>query len=81
MGSVYATLVDALGQTTQQALDSLGRLLKLLTPDGSTQTWKRDNEGQATSYTDQLGHVTTYTYQYGAGDGDLVQTVDPLGNA
>ena len=74
-------LVNALGQTTQESLNAQGQTLGLQTPDGATQTWQRDFAGQPTSYTDQLGHTTTYTYQYGAGDGDLVQTVDPLGHA
>ena len=30
-------------------------------------------------YTDPLGRVTTYTYQYGAGDGELTQVTNPDG--
>ena len=65
---------------TTYTLDSLGEPTKIQTPDGGVQTWQRDFAGQPTVYTDELGRVTTYTYQYGAGDGELTQVTDPDGS-
>src|SRR6516164_2102056 len=71
--AAVAVLTDGLSQATTFTLDSAGRLLKLQTPDGATQSWVRDFDGQVTGATDGLGRTTTYTYQYGAGLGDLTQ--------
>src|SRR5260370_25261115 len=66
--------------TTQFLLDSRGRLLQQVQPDGATTTNVLDAEGQVDVAVDPLGHPTLYSYVYGAsnstlggGDGDLVQ--------
>src|SRR5262249_12937903 len=57
-------LTDALTHATSYTLDGAGRLTKLQTADGATQSWQRDFAGQATAATDALNRTTSYTYQY-----------------
>ncbi len=74
-----AVLTDALSQVTTLTLDLLGRLLQQATPDGAVQQWQRDAAGQPTTFTDPLNRVTSYTYQYFSGKGDLTQVTYPDG--
>src|SRR5262249_45574047 len=43
------------------------------------QTYKYNFADQPVVSTDPLGRVATYTYQYGSGDGDLIQITNPDG--
>jgi RHS repeat-associated protein len=77
LNQVVGTVTDPLGYKTTYTLDTLGRLTKLQTPDGATQSWKRDVHEQTTAYTDALNRVTTYVYDYNTGKGDLTQVTNP----
>ena len=67
-----ASVTDGLGQTSSYQLDQYGRLTKLTRPDGTSETWARDMQGQVTQSTDFLGIRTTDAYDESpAGQGDL----------
>ena len=74
-----ATRSPAVNRVTTFTIDPAGRLVKELTPDGGTQTWQRDDHGQVVVMTDEMGRTTDYTYQYGSGDGNLTEVVQPDG--
>ncbi len=58
--------------------DSDNNLTQVTSADSSTQSWVYDaTSNLATSYTDQLGHVTTFAYD---ANGNLTSTTDSLGN-
>jgi RHS repeat-associated protein len=73
-GPGLATVTDGLLHTTSYFLDQRGRLLSQILPDGATNSNVRDAHGQLIIAVDALGVPTLYTYAYGPGDGDLVQT-------
>jgi RHS repeat-associated protein len=80
LNQVVGTLTDPLNRTTTYTIDTLGRLSKVQTPDGGTQSWALDSHEQMSTYTDQLNRVTTYTYDYStSGAGDLTQVTYPDG--
>jgi RHS repeat-associated protein len=62
VGSARATVTDALGHTTSRQLDSQGRPLQEIQPDGGTWQWTRDSNGRVTVQTDPLQRVTSYQY-------------------
>jgi YD repeat-containing protein len=72
-----APLTDALMHTTTYTVDVRGRQTKLEQPKpGSpalTETWQRDFAGQVRFFTDERNKVTTYTYRYQDGNGDLIE--------
>jgi hypothetical protein len=72
-----ALLTDANNQKTTLTLDALGRTTRLQTPDSALHTYTLDSAGQVTVYTDPLNRVTTMTYQYSTGKGDLTQIQYP----
>ncbi|MGA3403174.1 MAG: PEP-CTERM sorting domain-containing protein [Acetobacteraceae bacterium] len=64
---------------TTYSYDSQGQLPSETDSLGTT-TMSYDFSGQPTAATDVLGRVTTYTYQYGAGGGELTQVTQPGGS-
>ena len=60
-----AALTDALSHTTSYVLDALGRPTQLQTADGAVQSWGLNSAGNPTTYQDQLGRTTSYTYSTG----------------
>ncbi|MDP1917773.1 MAG: DUF6531 domain-containing protein [Myxococcales bacterium] len=46
--------------TTSYEYDALGRMVKLVHPDGATRTWRYDGPGALLSETDEAGNVTTF---------------------
>jgi RHS repeat-associated protein len=46
--------------TKYDSLTAFGNTLQMTLPDGSNNTWKRDDLDQVLSFTDELGRVTTY---------------------
>ena len=69
-----ATVTDGLGLTTTYQLDQYARLTKLTRPDGTSETFDRDAQGQVTQATDFLGITTGYAYDESpTGQGDLTQ--------
>jgi RHS repeat-associated protein len=66
-------ITDGLSHATTFTLDNLGYTAALKTADGAVQAWARDFAGQPKTYTDALNNVTSYTYDYGAGIGDLTK--------
>jgi virginiamycin B lyase len=80
-GSAVSVNTDALANVTTYTLDANGRVIKQQNPDGSVQTWTRDFAGNVTAFKDGLGHVTSYSYQYGAnGQANMVQETFPDGS-
>lgn len=75
------TVTDGLGRTTTYVLDSAGRILNQIAPDGTVRTWDRDSHGSVVQYRDELGRSTNYFYQYGTGKGDLTDIIRPDGSA
>jgi RHS repeat-associated protein len=53
--------VDPLGRTINRVPSPYDNHLKIINPDGSTNSWTRDDLDLVTSYTDELGRTTTYT--------------------
>ena len=75
-----ATVTDGLGRTTNYQLDQLGRRTGLTRPDGTSESWDRDMQGQVTQATDFLGLTTTDAYDEGpTGQGDLTAIGYPDG--
>ena len=74
-------LTDALSHTTSYTMDSQGRALQMKTADGATQSWQRDFAGQVTAATDARSNTTSFSYQYGAGLGDLTKVSYPDGTS
>jgi RHS repeat-associated protein len=79
-GAAVGVLTDGLSHPATYTLDGMGRTTKLQTADGATQSWLRDAAGQPTTYTDPLNHVTTSTFDYNTGKGDLTQVTYPDGS-
>lgn len=52
---------DAMGRTTYHKKTKYGNLLETTYPDGSTESWTRDNLDRILTHTDELGRKTTYT--------------------
>ncbi len=81
-----ATVTDALTHTTTYTMDARGRELSEVqyldnsvsweTPQTITQTWKLNDHGDVTSYTDPLQRVTTYEYD---DNGNLTRINNPDG--
>jgi YD repeat-containing protein len=71
--------IPLFGKTTALGLFSL-LVLPAFAPAQTTYTyqydsmWQRDFAGQPVVTSDGLGRTTTYTYQYGTGDGELTQS-------
>src|SRR5207249_1624347 len=53
---------------------------QLKTPDNATQNFTLDSAGQVTVSSDPLSRVTSFTYSYGSGKGDLTQIQHPDGS-
>jgi YD repeat-containing protein len=66
-------LKDALNRSTTYVLDATDKESKVITADGGNHKWVPDFARQLTSFTDPLNRVTTYTYSYGSGEGDLAK--------
>ncbi|MFD9938299.1 DUF6531 domain-containing protein [Streptomyces massasporeus] len=56
--------VDPAGNATQLEWTLEGRISRRVAPDGSTEAWTYDGEGNCTSYTDAIGGVTTFEYTH-----------------
>jgi RHS repeat-associated protein len=78
--AAVGVLTDGLSHPTTYTLDGMARTTKLQTADGAVQSWQRDFAGQATTYTDPLNHVTTSTFDYNTGKGDLTQVTNADGS-
>ncbi len=70
-------LTDARSHTTSLALDHLGALLVVESPDGGTTSYVRDNAEDPTSVTDPRGNTTAYFYDT---FGDVTQIDNPDGS-
>jgi YD repeat-containing protein len=57
----FATLTDPLGRVTRKSLDSSGRPLETINPDGGITLDVRNGQGWVTQETDPMGRVTTFT--------------------
>jgi RHS repeat-associated protein len=79
-GAAVAQVTDGRSDSTQYVLDGRGRLLQQVQTDGATDTYYRDGHGQVTLALDPLVHPTTYSYDYGAGNGDLTQVSNADGS-
>jgi len=65
---------SGLDLTTTYQLDENARLTMLTRPDGTFETFERNDQGQVTAYTDFLGITTDYEYDDStAGAGDLIE--------
>lgn len=53
---------DAVGNITKYEYDALGNETKITYGDGSSHSKEYDNCGRLAKETDELGAVTTYTY-------------------
>jgi YD repeat-containing protein len=62
------------------SLDTRGRLLQQILPDGATDVYLRDQAGQAFAHLDPLARVTLYNFAYGTSDGDLQSVIYPDGS-
>ena len=75
-------MTDALGRETDYTYDAKGNVTSVTRLAGTANavteqfTWTPDYS-QVASYTDALGHTTTFTYT----DGCLTGIVDPVGDA
>src|SRR5262249_49172830 len=58
---LWATLTDPLGRVTREQLDTSGRPLAVVSPDGGLTQYTRDSNGWVTTQTDPLSRVTTFT--------------------
>ncbi|MGY2160997.1 hypothetical protein, partial [Pseudomonas tolaasii] len=56
---------DEYGALTQYQLNSVGRLIRVVLPGGTTREYSYNPYGKITAERDELGHVTRYEY----GDG------------
>ena len=72
-----AVVTDPLSHAGTYTLDTLGRATKYVAPDGGTQQWTLNSAGLPTKYTDQLNHVTSFTY--GGGNADVTKIEYPDG--
>ena len=55
--------IDPLNRITQDAYDSKGNVTEIMNPDGTTVTYGTYNSfAEPSSMTDELGKITTYTY-------------------
>ena len=70
-----ASVADAGGRELAFAYDDRGHLKQITLPDGSTVSYGYEGDF-LTTFTDQLGSLTRYTYD---GSGDLTSVVDPTG--
>jgi RHS repeat-associated protein len=75
LGRVVSTL-DPLGRRSEQAWDSLNRLLSVTDPQGGVTGFSYDPSGQMLSHSDPLGRATHYTYN---GLGKVQAMQDALG--
>src|SRR5262249_30271217 len=75
--SLPASVTNASNQTTTYALDTLGRLLSLATPDGAMTSYALDAAGDVTVSQDPLNRVTTMAYD---AFGDTTQITNPDGS-
>jgi RHS repeat-associated protein len=57
-------LTDPLGAVTRLEWTVEGRLSRRTAPDGTTESWTYDGEGNCTTYTDPMGAVTRYEYTH-----------------
>jgi RHS repeat-associated protein len=53
--------IDALGRTTLYTRSLYGNLTSITHPDGSTESWTRDDLDLVLTYTDELNRTTSYT--------------------
>src|SRR5262249_1311760 len=58
------TLRDPNQNTFTYTLDQRNRELECQRPDDNQETWKRDDHGQVTEWTDAMGYITSYSYDY-----------------
>ncbi|WP_404816431.1 RHS repeat-associated core domain-containing protein [Streptomyces thermolineatus] len=58
------TVTDPLGAVTRLEWTVEGRLARRTAPDGTTQSWTYDGEGNCTSHTDAAGAVTRFEYTH-----------------
>ncbi|MBY8340218.1 RHS domain-containing protein [Streptomyces sp. KC 17012] len=57
-------ITDALGALTRFEWTVEGRLTRRTAPDGTTESWTYDGEGNCINHTDPLGSVTSYEYTH-----------------
>jgi len=57
-------ITDATGATTRQEWTVEGHLAHRIAPDGSTESWTYDGEGNCTSHTDAMGAVSRFEYTH-----------------
>ncbi|CAL9469548.1 putative T7SS-secreted protein [Streptomyces sp. enrichment culture] len=57
-------ITDPLGGVFHLEWSVEGRLTRRTAPDGTTETWTYDGEGNCTTHTDPLGGVTRYEYTH-----------------
>ena len=72
-----APATDGLSNTITYTLDLGGRLTQEQQPGLPAASWMIDDHGQVWVDTDARGEVTTSTYQYGPGEGDLLEVQYP----
>jgi RHS repeat-associated protein len=75
LSQVVATEADGLGRVTTYTYDSQGREVREDQPMGVSQSYQYDVHGQVVATTDPLDHMSFYSYQYGSGLGDRVESV------
>ncbi|EPD55799.1 DUF6531 domain-containing protein [Streptomyces sp. HGB0020] len=57
-------VIDLAGATTHLEWTVEGLVSRRVAPDGSTECWTYDGEGNCTSHTDAIGGVTTFEYTH-----------------
>jgi RHS repeat-associated protein len=70
-------VTDPLSHAGTYVLDTLGRTTKFTAADGGIQQWTLNSAGLPTKYTDQLNHVTSFTY--GNNNADVTKIEYPDG--
>jgi RHS repeat-associated protein len=73
-------LTDGLGHATTYALDAVVLTAKITTADGASKNVQYDFAGQPVVITDPRNNVTTLTYDYNTGKGDLTQITNSDGS-
>jgi RHS repeat-associated protein len=76
--SGQTTITDPVGQTSVDAHDIRGRLIRQIDRRGYSVSYTYDDQNNRTSVTDKNGHSTTFSYD---GLGNVVRKVNPLGEA
>lgn len=66
-----------MGNITQIAYDSRGRIIGITNPDGTAASYDYDVKNNTVTYTDELGNITSYIYNE---PGNLIRVYDVTGS-